>query len=110
MVVLVVSLPCLGDRAVALPVQFRLFRPKDQARPELDGERPSQPELARLLIDMVLARFPTRTLELVRDGAYASRAWRGLPERVTVTTRMRANARVHQSTRARRAAPRSARP
>ncbi len=95
-VVLVVSLPCLGGRPVALPVLFRLFRPKDQTRPELDGERPSQPELARLLIDMILARFPTRTLELVMDGAYASRAWRGLPERVTVTTRMRANARVHK--------------
>ncbi|MGO9977316.1 MAG: transposase [Solirubrobacteraceae bacterium] len=95
-VVLVVTLPCLGGRPVALPVLFRLFRPKDQARPELDGERPSQPELARSLIDIVLARFPAGTVELVMDGAYASRAWRGLPERVTVTTRMRANARVHK--------------
>ena len=33
--------------------------------------------------------------ELVMDGAYASKAWRGLPERVTVTTRMRANAAVY---------------
>lgn len=49
-VVLVVQLDCLGGRAVGLPVLFRLFRPKDDARPDLDGERPSQPELARTLI------------------------------------------------------------
>jgi len=89
-VVLVVQLPCLGGRQVGLPILFRLFRPKDDQHPD----RPSQPELARTLIDMVLARFPTRVVELVMDGAYATKAWRGLPERVTVTTRMRANAAV----------------
>jgi hypothetical protein len=94
-VVLVVELPCLGARQVGLPVLFRLFRPKDEARPELDAERPSQPELARTLIDMVLGRFPTPTVEVVGDGAYASKAWQDLPERVSVTTRMRANAAVY---------------
>ena len=89
-VVLVVELPCLGGRPVGLPILFRLFRPKDDAH----QHRPSQPELARTLIDIVLARFPTRVVELVMDGAYATKAWRGLPERVTVTTRMRANAAV----------------
>ena len=89
-VVLVVSLPCLGGRPVGLPVLFRLFRPRDDDHPD----RPSQPELARLLVDMVLARFPARAVELVMDGAYATKAWRGLPDRVTVTTRMRANAAV----------------
>jgi hypothetical protein len=91
-VVLVVSLPCLGGRPVALPVLFRLFRPKKDQHPD----RPSQPELARTLIDMILKRFPGRIIELAMDGAYASRAWRGLPDRVTVTTRMRANARVYK--------------
>jgi len=91
-VVLVVELPCLGGRQVGLPVLFRLFRPKDDQHPD----RSSQPELGRLLIDMVLARFPTRIVELVMDGAYASKAWQGLPDRVTVTTRMRANARLHK--------------
>jgi hypothetical protein len=91
-VVLVVSLPCLGGRQVALPVLFRLFRPKDEDHPH----RPSQPELARTLIDMILRRFPGRVLELVMDGAYASCAWRGLPDHVTVTTRMRANAALHK--------------
>ncbi len=91
-VVLVVSLPCLGGRPIGLPILFRLFRPKvDEHR-----DRPSQPELARTLIDMILARFPTRIVELVMDGAYATKAWRALPERVTVTTRMRSNAAVFQ--------------
>jgi DDE superfamily endonuclease len=89
-VVLVVELPCLGGRPVGLPILFRLFRPKDDQH----RDRPSQPELARTLIDMVLARFPARVVELVMDGAYATKAWRGLPDRVTVTTRMRANAAV----------------
>lgn len=69
-VVLVVSLPCLGGRQVGLPVLFRLFEPKDDAHPD----RPSQPELARTLIDMIIKRFAGRRIELVMDGAYASRA------------------------------------
>jgi len=89
-VVLVVELPCLGGRPVGLPILFRLFRPKDDAHPD----RPSQPELGRLLADMVIKRFPDPIIELVTDGAYATKAWRGLPDRVTVTTRMRANAAV----------------
>jgi hypothetical protein len=89
-VVLVVQLDCLGGRQVGLPILFRLFRPKDDAHPD----RPSQPELARTLIDMILGRFATRVVDLVMDGAYASKAWRGLPDRVTVTTRMRSNAAV----------------
>lgn len=94
-VVLVVELPCLGGRQVGLPVLFRLFRPKDEAHPELDAKRLSQPELARTLIDMVLKRFPRRIVEIVCDGAYASKAWQALPARVSVTTRMRANAAVY---------------
>jgi len=89
-VVLVVNLECLGGRAVGLPILFRLFRPKDDEHPD----RPSQPVLARTLIDMILARYPTRIVDLVMDGAYATKAWRGLPQRVTVTTRMRSNAAV----------------
>ncbi len=89
-IVLVVELDCLGGRQVGLPILFRLFRPKSDA----DRQRPSQPELGRLLIDMVIARFEARVIELVMDGAYATKAWRGLPDHVTVTTRMRANAAV----------------
>jgi hypothetical protein len=89
-VVLVVQLDCLGGRQVGLPILLRLFRPKDDAHPD----RPSQPELARTLIDMILKRFPARIVQLIMDGAYASKAWQGLPDRVTVTTRMRSNAAV----------------
>jgi hypothetical protein len=93
-VVLIVELECLGGRPVGLPILFRLFRPKDARHPD----HPSQPELARTLVDMVIERFPARIVELVMDGAYATKAWRGLPERVTVTTRMRANAAVFELT------------
>ncbi len=89
-VVLVVELPCLDGRPVALPVLFRLFRPEDEQHPD----RRSQPEHARTLVDIVVGWFPIRIVELVMDGAYASKAWQGLPDRVTVTTRMRANAAV----------------
>lgn len=91
-VVLVVELPCTGGRPVGLPILFRLFRPKDDAHPD----RPSQPELARPLIDMVIKRFADRVIELVMDGAYASKAWQGLGDHVTVTTRMRGNAALHK--------------
>ncbi len=90
--VLVVELRCLGGRQVGLPVLFRLFRPKDDQHPD----RSSQPELGRLLADIVINRLPARTVEVVMDGAYASKAWQGLPARVTVTTRMRANAAVYE--------------
>lgn len=89
-VVLVIELDCLGGRPVGLPILFRLFRPKDDEHPD----HPSQPVLARTLIEMVLARFPARIVELVMDGAYATKAWRGLPDRVSVTTRMRCSAAV----------------
>jgi DDE superfamily endonuclease len=89
---LVVALPCLGGRSVCLPLLFRLFCPKDDEHPK----RPSQVELARELVELVLARFPRRAVQLPFDGAYASRAWRGLPARVTVTTRVRANAALYE--------------
>jgi hypothetical protein len=89
-VVLVLELPCLGGRPVGLPILFRLFRPKDDEH--LD--RPSQPELGRTLINMIVERFPGRIVDLIMDGAYATKAWQGLPDQVTVTTRMRANAAV----------------
>ena len=44
---------------------------------------------------MILKRFPARIVQVVCDGAYASKAWQGLPRRVSVTTRMRANAAVY---------------
>jgi hypothetical protein len=89
---LVVALPCLGGRSVCLPVLFRLFRPRDDTHPE----RRSQPELAREMVELVVARFPRRRVQLLFDGAYASKAWRRLPERVTITTRVRGNAALYE--------------
>jgi hypothetical protein len=91
-VVLVIALPCTGGRTIGLPVLFRLFRPKDDQHPD----RPSQPELGRMLIDLVIKHFPGRAIELAMDGAYASRAWQGLPAHVNLTTRMRTNAAIHE--------------
>jgi hypothetical protein len=90
--VLVVALPCTGGRMIGLPLLFRLFRPKDDQHPG----RPSQPELGRKLIDLVIKHFPGRAIELAMDGAYASRAWQGLPAHVNLTTRMRANAAIYE--------------
>jgi transposase len=89
---LVVKLPCVDGRSVCLPVLFRLFRPRDDAHPD----RRSQPELAREMIDLILGRFPKRVVHLLFDGAYATKAWRDLPDRVTVTTRMRSTAALHE--------------
>jgi len=91
-VVLVIALPCTGGKTIGLPVLFRLFRPKDDQHPD----RPSPPELGRKLIDLVIKHFPGRQVELVMDGAYASRVWQGLPAHVNLTTRMRANAAIHE--------------
>lgn len=88
----VVALPCLGGRSVCLPVLFRLFRPKDERHPG----RPSQPEFGREMVELILARFPRHRVQLLFDGAYATKAWRGLPERVTLTTRVRASAALYQ--------------
>ncbi len=88
---LVVNLPCTGGRPVGLPILLRLFRPKDDEHPD----RASQPQLARLLIDQAITRLPGRTVALVMDGAYASCAWRALPDRVTLTTRMRSSAALY---------------
>jgi DDE superfamily endonuclease len=89
---LVVELPFRPGRPVCLPVLFRLWRPR---RPE-HPDRPSKPEFARELISMVAKRFCGRTVHVVADAAYTSRALRGLPANVTVTVRMRANAAVQR--------------
>lgn len=92
-----VRLPFMS-RPVCLPVLARLWRPKRKPhagtdRP--DPERPSKPELARALVDLVAARHPDRTVHVVGDAAYGSRAWRGLAKRVTITFRLRADAALY---------------
>jgi hypothetical protein len=87
---LVVELPFRPGRPACLPVLFRLWRPR---RPE-HPDRPSKGELARELIIVLARRLSGRTVHVVADAAYASRALRSLPANVTVTVRMRANAAV----------------
>ena len=93
-----VTLPFL-QRTVCLPVLFRLWQPR---RPEYakvdkpDPQRPGKPAMAREMIDLLAARLPGRRIDLVGDAAYATEAWRGLPARVTVTSRLRANAAIYQ--------------
>jgi DDE superfamily endonuclease len=90
---IVVRLPFL-ERAVCLPVLFRLWQPrrKQIGNGKPDPERPGKPELARKLVDLLAARLPGRTIHLVGDAAYATEAWRGLPGQVTLTSRLRSNA------------------
>ena len=102
---LIVRLPFMA-RAVSLPVLQRLWQPDPQAkaRGKRSGERgrrepnpdyPSKPELAREMLDLVAPLFPEREIELVGDSAYATKAMRGLPERVAVASRLKSNAALY---------------
>jgi len=97
---LLLRLPFLR-RAIALPVLFRLWLPEPRAngeagvRRQANPDHPSKSELARGLLDLVIVRYPNRKISLVGDSAYGSKALRGLPGRVTVTSRLRSNARLY---------------
>ena len=99
---LVVRLPFTA-RAVSLPVLFRFWqpeqRPKGAKQPgkarKPNPRYPSKPELARRMLDLVIARYPGREIELLGDSAYATHHLRGLPERVSVTSRLRSNAALY---------------
>jgi len=88
------------DRAVCLPVLFRLWQPKREHIPKgkPDPERPSKPALAREMVDLLAARLAGRAIHTVADAAYASGASRGLPTRVTLTSRLRSNAALYRRT------------
>ena len=89
---IIVRLPFL-ERAVCLPVLFRLWQPrrKQIAKKKPDPQRPAKPVLAREMLDLLAARLPGRTIHLVGDAAYATTAWRGVPDHVTLTSRLRSN-------------------
>ena len=48
------------------------------------------------MVDLIAARYPDRTVHVVGDSAYGSGAWRGLPERVTLTVRPRKDAALYE--------------
>ena len=92
-----VKLPFL-ERTVCLLVLFGLWRPrrKEVPRRKPDPERPSKPWLARGLLCLLAKRFPDRKVHAVGDAAYASDAFAGLPENVTLTSRLRADATLNE--------------
>ncbi|MDQ3093390.1 MAG: transposase, partial [Actinomycetota bacterium] len=93
----IVVRPVFLDRAICLPVLFRLWRPKRKhiAAGQPDPERPSKPALARELTDLLADRLSGRTIHIVGDAAYATSAARGLPAHVTMTSRLRSNAAIY---------------
>jgi hypothetical protein len=94
---IVVALPFL-ERKVCMPVLFRLWQPRraEYAKTDKpDPERPGKPVLARDMTDLLAARLKTRTIHATGDAAYATAASRGLPGRVTMTSRLRSNAAIY---------------
>ena len=99
-VCLLVHLPFMR-RAVGLTILSRLWRPDPEAsknkgaKRKLNGDYPTKPELARKMLDLIIARFPDRAIELVGDSAYATKAFAGVSARVSVTSRLKSNARLY---------------
>jgi hypothetical protein len=86
---LLVELPFMAGRPLCLPILFRLYRS--------GPARPSRVALAVELLELMAARYRTRQIELVADGAYAARGLaRELPARATLTTRMRKDAALYE--------------
>jgi hypothetical protein len=79
---IVVTVPFLA-RQVCLPVLFRLHIPNTSI---------SKTEQARTMVDLFAQALPERVVHIVGDALYRGSAWRGLPARVTFTTRLAANA------------------
>src|SRR5450755_83550 len=86
------------ERTVCLLVLFGLWlpRPKEIPKHKPDPERPSKPRLARETLCLLAKRFAARKIHGVGDAAYASGAFAGLPENVTMTSRLRADATLHR--------------
>jgi len=93
-----VKLPFL-ERTVCLLVLFRLWRPRRKEIPKHkpDPERPSKPRLGREMLCLLAAQFKDRMIHMVGDAAYASGAFAGVPENVTVRSRTRRARRARRS-------------
>jgi hypothetical protein len=101
---IVLRLP-FGERSIFLPLLFRLWQ-ADPARRgygrkglpykrSKDPAYPSQSELARELVDLVHSGHPKRNIELLCDGAYATKAMRGLPEQVRMIARLKSSCTLY---------------
>lgn len=102
-VCLIVHLPFMR-RAVGLTILSRLWRPDRQAAKAKGVKRkpnpdyPTKPELARQMLDLIIARFPQHAIELVGDSAYATKAFAGVSARVSLTSRLKTNAQLYAPT------------
>ena len=76
----------------------RLWRPRRKEIPKHkpDPERPSRPRSAREMLCLLAKRFPAHKIHGVGDAAYANGAFAGLPENVTMTSRLRSDAALHR--------------
>jgi Transposase DDE domain len=88
------------ERSVCMPVMFRCWQPKRKqfGKGKSDPERPGKVQLANEMSELLAARLPDRQINMVGDAAYASETWRGVSGRVTVTSRLRANAALYKRT------------
>lgn len=87
---IVVRVPFL-DRAVFLPILFRLHIPNSKKKPN-PAATISKTEQARAMPGLLARAFPERRIHLVADALYRGPAWRDLPGNTTFTTRLAANA------------------
>jgi DDE superfamily endonuclease len=82
-----VWLPIVPHRPVCLPILCRLWRP---------GRTDGRLALGCQLVHLVTGHLGDRRVDLVLDGAYAGRRLAGLPQQVTIVTRLRADAALYQ--------------
>lgn len=99
---IVVELPLL-DRPVSLPVAFALWT----AKPGSNAAEHSKQAVAGRLVTMITRACPDRHIDVVADSWYAgadgasgaaagASKHRGLPEGVTLTSRLRVNTALHR--------------
>jgi hypothetical protein len=83
---IVVRLPFMS-RPVAVPVMAKLVIKGSNSKSRL--------WLARKMAEQLAAALPGRRIRIVADSAYAGRELRGLPARISWTTRLRKDAALH---------------
>jgi DDE superfamily endonuclease len=84
---ILVQLPCVPHRQVCLPVLARLWRPH---HPEATKQH-----LARALLERIACCYPERRVHVICDGAFIGKTMRSLPDQVTITARLRADAALY---------------
>jgi hypothetical protein len=83
-----VPVPGWPGKHVSVPIGLSLYLKDAQAR-KLGVPYQTRSALAREIVDFVAAQLPTRRIQLVGDGAYATKdTLRELPATVDVTSRM----------------------